>query len=508
MHLSVILAFAFLLWRADEPGGAALLGEADVWGTLTIALAQPLLITLAMAWATRRTMRRLREGVQSTDRALVSYHRWTRALRFATVAGFGGTVFFTHWVDWFRFGTVTPALQIVGDVVALMPFIAALIGQWIAAYPMERDLRDGCLPGQDSEDAAEDRWRFKSYLDFHLRHYLLVVMAPMLLILFAANMSRSYEEQLVRLTGWPWMPDVVIGCAAAIVFIVAPVLICRLWRTKSLEEGPLRAALERICTQVGMRCRDILVWRGDGVMINAAVMGVFAPVRYVLLSDALLTAMTHRQVEAVFGHELGHVRHRHIQHFLIFAYVGWLVVAGLMEACARVLVGGSLDDGSAARLVQGLGVVSTAVVWGVGFGWLSRRFERQADLFGARCVTPEAGSCELPCGMHRGGEVAADDRTRLCATGAAVFSSALERVALLNGIPQEERSWRHSSIGSRIRLLTSMAGDPARLARFERVIRRAKASLLVIAIGGSAFGVIYWAWGGQLAVLSLQAGPG
>ena len=89
-----------------------------------------------------------------------------------------------------------------------------------------------------------------------------------------------------------------------------------------------------------------------------------------------------------------------------------------------------------------------------------------------------------------------------------MFSSALERVALLNGIPQEERSWRHSSIGSRIRFLTSLAGDPARLARFERVIWRAKAMLLAVAIGGSVLGVVYWAWAGQLAVLSLQAGPG
>jgi hypothetical protein len=99
-----------------------------------------------------------------------------------------------------------------------------------------------------------------------------------------------------------------------------------------------------------------------------------------------------------------------------------------------------------------------------------------------------------------------DQRGRVCATGAAVFASALERVALLNGIPREERSWRHSSIASRIRFLLSLAADPSRAARFERVVRRTKVAMLLIGLGGSMASLLYWRNVGTPALFRLQTG--
>jgi STE24 endopeptidase len=207
----------------------------------------------------------------------------------------------------------------------------------------------------------------------------------------------------------------------------------------------------------------------------------------VLLSDGLLAAMDHRQVEAVFGHEAGHVRCHHIPHFLVFAFVGWLAVAGLMELVARSALKAGGTVGVSAFTVQSIGIVATVALWGVGFGWLSRRFEREADLFGARCVTPPAEECRTPCSVHLEPDQAAVSNPdgRVCATGTAIFASALDRVALLNGIPHEERSWRHSSIGSRIRFLASLAGDPNRVARFERLLRHVKRVLLGLAVVGT-----------------------
>src|SRR5262249_17869653 len=135
-------------------------------------------------------------------------------------------------------------------------------------------------------------------------------------------------------------------------------------------------------------------------MINAAVMGIFPGTRFVLLSDALLAGMSDREIEAVFGHEAGHVRHRHIQHFLLFAFVGWIAVAGIMEILARDVYVAGFAGKTPALAVQGVGVVATVVIWGVGFGWVSRRFERQADLFGARCVTADHEGCAIPCSVH------------------------------------------------------------------------------------------------------------
>jgi len=40
--------------------------------------------------------------------------------------------------------------------------------------------------------------------------------------------------------------------------------------------------------------------------------------------------MNERQVEAVFGHEAGHVKHYHIHFYLLFAALSMLVVGGVL----------------------------------------------------------------------------------------------------------------------------------------------------------------------------------
>ena len=97
-----------------------------------------------------------------------------------------------------------------------------------------------------------------------------------------------------------------------------------------------------------------------------------------------------------------------------------------------------------------------AAAWGVAFGWVSRRFERQADVFGARTVTPPPEGCVVPCKVHHEANDAASEAKALCATGAHTFAAALRRIAALNGIPEEARSWRHSSIASRMRFLEAL----------------------------------------------------
>jgi STE24 endopeptidase len=240
-----------------------------------------------------------------------------------------------------------------------------------------------------------------------------------------------------------------------------------------------------------LRVRDILVWNSEGTMVNAAVMGIVPAIRFVLLSDALLRLMSPEQIEAVFGHEAGHVRHRHIQHFLMFALVGWLIAAGWLELFATF--GTWLEAGAipAVLVVEAAGLAVAVGLWALGFIWLSRQFERQADLFGAWCVTPSSEGCRRPCSLHGGSSLESNSDRRICATAAAIFASALHRVAHLNGIPLEERSWRHSSIESRVRFLHRLAGDPQAARRFHRTLRVWKQVMVAAAFAGSVVSVFY-----------------
>lgn len=493
MHIITILAFACLFWQAEEPGRWVLVAEQDIAATLTSVLLLPAVTGGAALLAVRRAGRLLERHPEAPHGAQLFHHRAAAVLRFAALVWFAGVVFFTRWAEWLAWGRISPALQIVGDAIVLLPFFAAQIALWVAAFPLERGMHadafgEGPVPGPP----AGTRLRLSRFLDFHVRHYLLVVAGPMSVVLFAANMTRGYEDQLQGWSGWVWMPDALLAAAAGLVFLAAPLMLRRIWRTTPLGAGALRQRLEAICERAGLRCRDILVWDSDGLMINAAVMGLLPRLRYVLLSDALLATMNAEQIEAVFGHEVGHVRHRHIQHFLVFAFVGWLLVAGIMELLSRLAGGDDAGSGASVLAIQGVGVAASVAFWGIGFGHLSRRFERQADLFGAQCVTPATGACRAPCGVHLPGGTTQGGPARVCMTGAEVFASALDRVAILNGIPHEERSWRHSSIGSRIRFLMSLAGDPRRAADFLRGIQRIKTAMLAVALVGACLSGYYW----------------
>lgn len=502
MHIYVIAAFALLFWESQSPPAWRLWASDDRFATLLAVIGGIVtwtIVATVFGWRARRLIRRHGDGVVA---GVEFHHRSTFFLRIGVTLWFAGLVVLTPWGEWFDWSAEHPWLQIFGDLLVLSPFFLQCVLLWLIAFPLERRLREG---EEVLDDAAHARWRLSSYLDFNIRHHLLVVAVPMTLILFASNVTRGYERELRRAVGVVWAPDLTLGIVAGVVFLIAPMLLRRIWRTSPLPPGPLRERLEVLCRRIGLRCRDILIWNSDGLMINAAVMGVFPPVRYVLLSDALLSTMTPRQVEAVFGHEAGHVRHRHIQHFLIFALVGWMVVAGIMELLAR----GSIENGGGWPIsfaaIEGVGVVATIAFWTLGFGWVSRRFERQADLYGARCVTPEALDCDRPCGVHLDASISMPADGRICATAASVFASALHRVAILNGIPPEERSWRHSSIASRIRFLTSLAGDPARARGFERSVQRIKLALVTTAVLGAVATVAYWRAVPRPALLRMQA---
>ena len=503
MHLLTILAFALIFWHGEQPELEHWLDSEQKLWTLLIALVPPLILGAASLIIARRALRLYDGGNGSSNRAHQLQHRAGSLFRMAALAGFGATVFLTPWPSWFK--TNSPSLQIFGDLVVLSPFFASILAIWIGMFPFERAVRDQLsFPQGDSVDEDHQPLQWRPYLAFNLRHHLLIGAVPMTLILVGANLARGYEEFFKTRTGVDWAPDAFLGAIATCVFVLSPLMLRRIWQTTPLEAGPLRDRLEGICQKIGLRCRDILVWHSDGTMINAAVMGLFARVRFVLLSDALLETMNVKQIEAVFGHEAGHIRHRHIQHFLVFAFVGWLAVVGIMELLARVAIEAGWDQAISATGIQTISVVAAVLFWGLGFGWLSRRFEREADLFAARCVTPGAAKCAVPCSVHLDDAAPREGQDRVCATGAAIFTSALDRVAVLNGIPHEEKSWRHSSIGYRIRFLTALAGDPSRAAAFGRTLRRAKRFVPAVARIGAAIFVYYWSVVSVPAILRMQ----
>ena len=479
-----------MLWYAwvGTPAGPVLNARR---GTI-LFLAALLAIVLAMAVWGRRVGRRggLRAG------------RFLRAVgtaRVALLAAFGVGLFYLGWGD-----VVTAALhrwlpwpttitEAPGLILGTLPVLLAWAGLWAAQYPVERAGRErSILARLDQGLPVYHAPGLGRYLAAQVRLGLGFTLAPILLVLLLRDGVRV-GLWATNASPPPWLDGVATFGSVAAVFVLAPELLRRVLATRPLPAGRLRDRLQEVCKRTRLRHRNILLWDTGHAMGNAAVMGVVPQVRYILLSDLLVETMTDRQIEAVFAHEAGHVRHRHMAWYVVFIVGLTLLLAGPGDRLGRA----AADVSPAGEWVVSLGALGLGLL---GFGLLSRRFERQADVFAARTMQAEAEPGASP--------------TYVGEDGAGLFGSALARVAQVNGIPLvPRRTWAdgsglrfgywldlladttgnylHGSLLSRIHWLRGMADDPASTRRFDRKMRRINWALVcLLVIGGAcaAFG--------------------
>lgn len=307
-------------------------------------------------------------------------------------------------------------------------------------------------------------------------------------------------DPIGRYSPWPQLVGY-LGTTVLIV-LISPGLIRLSWPTKSLPAGPLRARLERLSQRLEFKYTDILLWDTGGAAVNAGVTGATPWFRYVLLTDGLVDCLEERQVEAVFGHEVGHVAHRHLNYFALFLLGSIGVMALLVMGVERYVVWGpswgwSADDGQAQSLAQA--AVAVGALGGYFFfvfGYLSRRFERQADLYGCLAVSCGREGCPPHADVNAPEAPLVACRS-LCPVGVRLFIDALANVALLNGLEPSRRSWRHGSIASRIEFLEKVEYIPETEQRFQRRLRGLRAGLLLFL--GTAMAAAYWS--GALAAV-------
>jgi STE24 endopeptidase len=212
-----------------------------------------------------------------------------------------------------------------------------------------------------------------------------------------------------------------------------------------------------------------------------------------LLTDALVDNLTPHQVEAVFGHEVGHIAHRHLSYFGFF-FLGSVGVMALVQVKIQdylnstdlgtwltQLLGGS--DSMMTLAAQATVVLSClALYFLVVFGYLSRRFERQADVFGCRTVSCGRLACPPHLDLNASPEGEGEEKnTDLCPAGIRIFASALADVAALNGMERESWwAWRHGSIARRIAFLEALEGRPEAERKFQRGVRTLRLGLAVV----------------------------
>ncbi len=373
--------------------------------------------------------------------------------------------------------------------VGTLPAILAWMGLWWAQYPADVALREqNLLFALDADLPVHAPPSFFSYFGSNVRLQILFIAVPVMLIL----LLRDLGALTLHLVGFdhplnPWIEGVLALGPTAVVFTLAPELLRRVLHTQPLPDGPLRHRLESLYHKTGLAYRDILLWNTHHNVGNAAVMGILPQVRFILMTDLLVETMTDEQIEAVFAHEAGHIVHRHIAWYVVF-FVIMLAVGTLLpdawidRTLAPLHLSRTLLEGVVA--LAGFGIF-----WGA-FGVLSRRFERQADVYAAR--TLEANRPDAPLLRPADAPLTPAD-SYVGPYGTTVFNSALQRVAAVNNIPIAARNWTHGSIDSRMRYLRQIAPDPTLTLRFDRFMRRlylALFALLLLSVAGLTWALL------------------
>ena len=417
------------------------------WGVVALALANCLACWVGLRLA----------GTLQSGGGVVGKLRAARVflLLQAGVAAFVFVdVFVLHWPSWV--GGVLGGyrwLVLADDFVLLLPALIMTVTVMCFQHRFEFSR------GRISLSLA-------AYLRLRLRVELMLVLAPWALMVGSSDLVYAVfagGENAVAV-------DTVSSVGILLLIVVfGPALLRFVWKTSRLADGPLRDRLEALGRQQGFRCRDILVWHTHNHLPNAAVAGFVAPLRYVLITDALLEICTDEEVEAVFAHEIGHARRRHAAFYVLFACAFVFFYANLIDLLSMVRCVEPLGDIFLSDLseTQALVMILFAVLyWLFVFGFMSRRMEQEADLFSIR------------------------------ATGnPSAFIDALRKLSAMSGVPEEAGFWRHFSIARRTKFLHAALDRPEQAAGAVLKLRLARAAVLALLVLSVARLVL---WRGEL----------
>jgi Zn-dependent protease with chaperone function len=481
--LMVFLTLVCLPDAADWPRPEWL--PSPTWSAVLTALGV-VVVGLHAHLVAGRLSRGLRFGAGGRDALLRPYERGRLHNQLLLFGFFVAALVGLGWgwaVYQFR-GGETGALPGT-ELLLLAPFLAAQLLAWACFYDAERALYLAARRPSDGPARPAFGSRL-SYVAFQARQKLALVFLPVLLLIVQKELFRLIPAEWQE---WQAAANYLCIGTLLIVVVAMPWMVRLLLGLRPLPPGPIRDRLAAASRRLRFRCSNLLLWNTRSGMANAMVLGVLPWVRYVVFTDRLLEDFSPEEVEAVFGHEVGHVKHHHMLYYLGFLVLS-VFVLGLLVNAVLPLASVALQSGLALLGSAPLGWPAVAVELldlnkhkylaflpmvalllsyiFVVFGFLSRRCERQADVFGCRAV-----SCHRPdCPGHEFERCHGGDGRGLCPTGIRIFIRALEKVAQVNGISRDRpgflQSWQHSTIARRVDFLQRVLADPRVERHFQR----------------------------------------
>jgi len=237
----------------------------------------------------------------------------------------------------------------------------------------------------------------------------------------------------------------VVLLVLTLIFLPALMMIC--WRCRPLDRFDLKERLEKLCASLGFRHAGIKIWSIMPHTFTAGIIGIVPAFRYILFTPALLNRFRPEEIEAILIHEIGHNRYRHLL-FYPFIMLGMLVLGALLLIGLEKEINSAIESFSFSyfTLVMGLFILYALLLglyFRLVFGFFSRLFERQADLYIFE-------SSLSPIYMIQ----------------------ALDRLGVVTGYTHSHPSWHHFSLQKRMRFLYQALEKPDVIQKHHRRVKR------------------------------------
>ena len=343
-------------------------------------------------------------------------------------------------------------LPLIRHAFLILPLITGLMLIRLALYEIDRSARRSTAK------------RFE-FLNVHFK-FLIFPLLPLLIYFILLDLIDGFPETERFFVEHTYLFLALMALLVLLMYIYAPLLVSRIGKMSPLADMSLKEKIDRLAVQGKIRYKKIVVWQTGSLSIaNAAVAGIVRWWRQIFLTDALLTYFSDEEIETIVAHEFGHVRYNHIPTYFIFSMTYFLGYA-----IFSIYVGGPILSllPESAILTSIEAIVFLFLYFVLLFGYLSRRFEHQADLYAVALTgNPEA------------------------------FKSALNRLSRLNFVPYSiqrvfEIFHTHPSIHRRIELIDRFEEKDSGSLRYQRYLVEVK--ILFVLLPVLMFILILFGW--------------
>lgn len=315
-----------------------------------------------------------------------------------------------------------------------------------------------------------NRWK---YIFGNIK-FNMIFLLPWLLISFVKDLVTMINAQwLISLQDSGLFQVTFIGGMLLLVGVFAPFFIVRLWDCGAMEDKNLEHDIDHFCKSFGVRSLKILSWNAlNRGLVTAGVVGVVPPFRYLLMSPGLVDILNRDEIKAVVGHELGHIKRKHLYFYMLF-FLGFFVAGfGFIDRLIGKFLYPRLEiwfatnfDASMNDAFVGFVYIATTIgifilYFRFVMGFFLRNFEREADLYCFSCgVNPEN------------------------------LISSFQKLQAHLGRDRKKTNWHHYTVSQRIDFLRRCITDSSLISKHTRRIKKIILSFVVflLALSSVAF---------------------